>query len=537
MKIVNFIKSKWVAISLAFIMLLAASLFFFKLNEAPPCLNADEASFAYNAYSILKTGRDEYGEFMPLRLKAFGDNRFPLITYLDVPWVALFGLNETSARMANFPFVILFPIVLYFLTLELFKNKYAAVFSSLFVTLSVGLQSIGRQTHEAYLTVFFLTLASYFFVKFLNKKRPIDFYLFIIIFFIDLFGYHPTRLWAIFFFAVIFFLAYTKILKWKHLLIFTAAVCLFAVTDFVYKPTRVSNLLFFNTDGFKSKVYEYQIEGGLSFLYNKLTVGIKDVSLEYVKYFSPQFLAINGDDNYRFGYPGMYPVTPVEYVLLLVGLYYLFRNREKWRFLILALLLFSPSSAILSWAGASLTRSLFILIPVSIIAAYGLSQIFKQKKLIFIAVMGLYLIMALYNWDFLLYHFPKRLVTIHAWQCGYKELGDYVKTNYDRFDKFYITKKNGQPYIFLLFYLNYPPEKYQKSAHLTSPDEYGFGQVEGFDKFVFSLDNIDKSLDHVVIGFPDDFSSDLSQEEIDKIKKIQVRTEHMFWIKETSKTP
>ncbi len=537
MKLTDFFKNRWIAILLTFIVILSASLFFYKLNEAPPCLNADEASFAYNAYSILKTGRDEYGEFLPLRLKAFGDNRFPLITYLDIPWVALFGLNETSARMANFPFVILFPIVLYFLTLELFKNKHAAVFSSLFVTLSVGLQSIGRQTHEAYLTVFFLTLASYFFVKFLNKKRPVDFYLFVIVFFIDLFGYHPTRLWAIFFFGVTLFMAFTKKLNWKYLIIFTASVCLFAVTDFVYKPTRVSNLLFFNSPGFHAKVTELQSEGGSRILYNKLTVAVKDLASDYLKYFSPQFLAINGDDNYRFGYPGMYPVTPVEYILMLVGLYFLFRNREKWRFLVLALLLFSPSSAILSWAGASLTRSLFILIPVSIIAAYGASQILKHKKIVFIVVMGVYLIMALYNWDFFLHHFPKRLVTIRAWQCGYKELGEYVKTNYDRFDKFYITRKNGQPYIFMLFYLAYPPGEYQKTAYLTPPDEYGFGQVEGFDKFVFSLDQIDTSIGSAVIGFPDDFSSDLNQEELDMSKKIQVRSEQMFWIKETSKTP
>jgi 4-amino-4-deoxy-L-arabinose transferase-like glycosyltransferase len=537
MKFLNWVKGKWGAIAVSLIVLMAGFLFFFKLNEAPPCLDADEASFAYNAFSILKTGRDEYGKLLPLRLQAFGDNRFPLITYLDIPWVALLGLNETSARMANFPFVILFPIVVYFLAKELFKNKVTGVIASLFVTLSVGLQSIGRQTHEAYLTVFFLTLATYFFVRFLNKKDDSNFFLFVLFFFIDLFGYHPTRLWAVFFAAIIFFMAFARKIKWKYLIIFVASILLFAVTDVIYKPTRVSNLLFFNTEGFKSKVYEYQIEGGLSFLYNKLTVAVKDMSLDYTKYFSPQFLAINGDDNYRFGYPGMYPVTPVEYILMFIGLYFLFKNKEKWRYLVVGLLLFSPSSAILSWAGISLTRSLFILIPVTIIAAYGASQILKQKWAIFAVVMASYFLLAVYNWDFYFYHFPKRLVTIHAWQCGYKELGQYVKENYDRFDKFYITKKNGQPYIFLLFYLSYPPQDYQKVARLSSPDEFGFGQVEGFDKFVFSLDHVDESLDYAYVGFPDDFPSDLSQEQRDEIKKIQVRTEQMFWIRETSKKP
>lgn len=537
MDFVKKLLSRWEVIAVAFVVVLAATLFFYKLNQSPPCLDADEASFAYNAFSILKTGRDEYGKFLPLRLQAFGDNRFPLITYLDIPWVAILGLNETSARMANFPFALLFPIVVYLLTFEFFKSKSTSVLAALFSTLSVGLQSIGRQTHEAYLTVFFLALASYFFMRFLNKKGEANFYFFQAFFFIDLFGYHSTRLWAGFYFLVMVFMIAWKKMKIKHLFLFVSIIALFAVSDVIHKPTRVSSLLFFNTEGFNSKVYEYRIEGGLRFLYNKLTVGVKDMIHEYSKYFSPQFLAINGDDNYRFGYPGMSPVTPIEYLLMIIGLYYLFHNREKWRYFVVAIFLFAPSSAILSWAGASLTRSLFILIPVTIIAAYGLSQILKKKKVAFFALFGAYLILALYNWDFYYFHFPKRLVTIHAWQCGYKELGDYVKANYDNFDKFYITQKNGQPYIFMLFYLNYPPSEYQKHARLSAPDQFGFGQVSGFDKFVFSLDRVDENIRYAYIGFPDDFPSDMPQQEKDSIKKIQVRTEQMFWIKEKGMTP
>lgn len=524
------IKSKIVLLSLVAIVILSAAVFFFKINKAPPCLDADEASFAYNAYSILKTGRDEYGSLLPLRLKAFGDNRMPLITYLDIPWIKILGLNETAARMVNFPFVILFPIVVYLLAYELFNNKKGALLAALFTALSVGLQSIGRQTHEAYLTAFFLTLATYFFVRYINKKVNTDLYLFFAVFFIDLFGYHSTRLWAGFYFLVMLFYVLKKKISWKHLLIFLASLLIFATTDIIYKPTRITNLLFFNTDGFKAKVYELRIEGGLRFLYNKATVGIRDVSLEYMKYFSPQFLAINGDDNYRFGYPEMSPITPIEYIFMFIGIYFLFRNKEKWRYFILMLLLFAPSSAILAWAGQSLTRSLFILIPAVVIAAYGISQFGKQKTLlIFMTIMGCYFIMALYNWDFYLNHFSKRAVTIRAWQCGYKELGDYVKNNYDKFDKFYITQKNGQPYIFMLFYLKYPPSEYQKVASLSKPDQYGFGQVDKFDKFVFNLDNIDKKeKDIAIIGYPDDFP----ENERGKLPSIKIRTETMFLIKE-----
>ena len=81
--------------------------------------------------------------------------------------------------------------------------------------------------------------------------------------------------------------------------------------------------------------------------------------------------------------------------------------------------------------------------------------------------------------------------------------------------------------FFLLFYLQYPPEKYQKESSLSSPDEYGYGQVEKFDKYVFDLPNkqVKKS---VVMGYPDDFS----EAEKSSLKKIKVGTETIFLIKE-----
>ena len=38
------------------------------LSSVPVGFNDDEAAFGYNAYSILKTGRDEWGRFLPFPL-------------------------------------------------------------------------------------------------------------------------------------------------------------------------------------------------------------------------------------------------------------------------------------------------------------------------------------------------------------------------------------------------------------------------------------------------------------------------------------
>lgn len=499
------------------------------MNVSPPALNADEAANAYDAYSILKTGKDQYGNFMPLRFKSFGDYKLPLLTYLAIPFIKIFGLTETGIRMVNFPFVFFFPIVMFLLTQELFNKKNVSLLAAFLSTFAPGLQLLGRQAHEGYLTAFLLTLLAYLFVRLTRKFSIINYSLFFIILLVSLFGYHFSRLWAGFYFLLfLFFIIKKKLSKW-FLLVFIFVVFVFGITDFIYKPIRIQSLLFFNNIGFSLKINELRSEGGSRLLYNKLTVGTKDISFEYLKYFSPQFLVTNGDENVRFGFPGVSPITTLEYLFIFIGLYYLFKNKEKWRYLILLILLFSPISAALSWAGESITRSIFIFIPILIISAYGIINFLNKKGMIFYLLLSIfYLLFLFYSWDFYLNHYPKRAVVLRSWQAGYKELSNYIKNNYNRFDKFYITKKNGQPYIFLLFYLQYPPEKYQQFAKLSPPDEYGFGQVESFDKFRFSINSSTNTKKTSLVGYPDDFPD----KEKSTLKEIKVGGQTIFLIKE-----
>lgn len=69
------------------------------LAGVPPGLNQDEAVYGYDAYSILLTGRDHLGHPFPFAgLETFGDWSSPLLTFLSVPVVALFGLHVEALR-------------------------------------------------------------------------------------------------------------------------------------------------------------------------------------------------------------------------------------------------------------------------------------------------------------------------------------------------------------------------------------------------------------------------------------------------------
>src|SRR3990167_3514972 len=91
---------------------LAFVLRFYHLNLTPPSLYWDEVSLGYNAYSILKTTRDEHGKLLPLtNFAAFGDYKPPGYIYAAVPAIAVFGLNEFSVRFPSDFFGVLTVII------------------------------------------------------------------------------------------------------------------------------------------------------------------------------------------------------------------------------------------------------------------------------------------------------------------------------------------------------------------------------------------------------------------------------------------
>lgn len=536
-----FSKRPWVVFLL--VISVCLSLFFavYKNSITPPCFNSDEAAFSYNAYSILQTGADEYGNILPLRLKSFGDYKMPLYSYLSIPFIASLGLNEFSARALNIFIAILFPLLMYVTVKEIFEKDEIAVIAALLISLSLGKGIMERQAHEGILASFLILLASFFFIRYFKKETYKNAVFFVLSLVLALFAYQSSRIFAAFFFvyALVYFFLQKKTGAARKFFIITLVIglCLFAITDFFYKPARVQNLFLTNTAGFTLRINELVGEGGSRVFYNKLTEGITEFVANQSTYYSPQFLAINGDSNYRFGFPGMAPMTLVEYLFIFVGIYFLFHNKERWRYLLLGLVLMSPITAALSWNGLSLTRAIFLIIISLIIASYGLYHFaiqFKKSNFFTYLIVGLILVEAIclfYSWDFYLNHYPKRAIVTQAWECGYSQVGDYVKQNYNKFNTFYITQKNGEPYIFLLFYLKFSPQLYQKEASLSAPDQFGFGQVAKFDKFVFSIPSSAFQQNNVaIIGYPDDFNNVPIDKS--KLKKIVINNLPIFWIYE-----
>src|SRR3990170_8801932 len=98
------------------ILLLAFVLRFYNLSQNPPGLYWDEVSNGYNAYSVLKTGKDEYGVFLPSVFRSYDDYKPPVYIYSIIPSIVIFGLNEFAVRFPSAAGGVLTVFLVYLIT-------------------------------------------------------------------------------------------------------------------------------------------------------------------------------------------------------------------------------------------------------------------------------------------------------------------------------------------------------------------------------------------------------------------------------------
>src|SRR3990167_2020828 len=165
-------------LSLIFIIILATVLRFYQLGQNPPSLNWDETAHGYNAYSILKTGRDEYGYRLPLSFRSFDDYKPPIYTYLVVPSVAAFGLNDFAVRFPSAFLGVLAVLFTYLMVKELFQKTPIALLSAFFLAISPWHLQFSRVAFETNSATFWSVLGTWAFLKGIKSEdRKIAYWL------------------------------------------------------------------------------------------------------------------------------------------------------------------------------------------------------------------------------------------------------------------------------------------------------------------------------------------------------------------------
>ena len=212
------------------------------MGDIPPSINWDEASLGYNAYSILLTGRDEYGKILPIITQSLGDFKPALYIYLIIPFIKLIGLTEVAVRLPAAIFGVISVIATYFLVKELFKKESIALVSSFLLAISPWSIQFSRFASEAMVGLGLNLLMALFFLK--GLRKPILLILSGIFGALSLYVYQSEKIFVPLFALVLVSVFYKQIIKVpKKYLIITILVGLIFTLPIVFATISDSDSL------------------------------------------------------------------------------------------------------------------------------------------------------------------------------------------------------------------------------------------------------------------------------------------------------
>jgi len=487
---------------LGIIIFVAVVLRFYNINSYPS-LNPDEAALGYNAYSLLQTGKDEHGASWPLHFKSFGDYKPGGYVYLVIPFVKILGLTPLAVRLPNLILSLLTIYFLYKLVLLLSKSYTLSLLSSLTLALSPWHIHFSRGAWESSSALSLIVIGIYLFYQHLKSLKNIYLYSSIITLVLSLYFYHSARIIAPLIGLSLFIINYKKVVSQgiKKLILPIIIGILIAIPvlfSFVKNggaarfggvgltadqgPIWRSNELLNHHNNVKI------INRGM---HNKRILYLLSWAQKYASHFDLNFLFLNGDEVPRSKVPEMGQLYLFELPFLLLGIFFILKSSvldHKSKIFIFLFLFIAPLASSLTFQAPSSLRSLPMVIPLSILIAYGIYYFFNSR-LFRILITVCYLISILYYLDAYFIHSQKRYP--YAWNQGFSQIIPLVEAQKDYYQNIFFTDKYDQPYILYLFFSKYPPQKIQPQIKLTPPDQYGFSTVSQIDNITFKIpDNI-----------------------------------------------
>ena len=127
---------------------LVAAVYFYDVPKNPVGFFVDEASIAYNAYTIAQTGRDEYGYKFPLYFRAFGEYKSPFYIYILAAVFRLTGPSVLVARLMSATAGLVAAVLFGMLAAQLARRRSVGLIVFLIAALTPWLFEVSRLVFE-----------------------------------------------------------------------------------------------------------------------------------------------------------------------------------------------------------------------------------------------------------------------------------------------------------------------------------------------------------------------------------------------------
>ncbi|MCX6816757.1 MAG: glycosyltransferase family 39 protein [Candidatus Beckwithbacteria bacterium] len=455
------------------VLILAAILRFYHLGSNPPSPYWEEAAIGYDAYSVLKTGKDFHGNAWPLvAFESFGDYKPSLYFYATVPSIAVFGLNTFAVRFPSALFGTLTVLLVYFLV----KDRRVGLLVALLLAVSPWHLQFSRAGFEANLGLFLVVLGVWLLLKNKILAGAISFAA-------CLYSYHADRIFVPLLLIVLFFIFRQKKVFFTGVLVILLALPLAVKLNSPQIRQRFNETSAFSTlePIIKSNQLIAADGGGLlpRIIHHRYWQYGRIFLTNYFSHFNFNYLFISGDANPRHSIQTVGGLYLIQLPFLLYGVLLSLKKRTTEDLVLLSWLFLAPVPAALTLAAPHALRSLALLVPLTIFTARGLIN--SRKLLIY----GAILILILETGRYLKAYYqiyPRQWAG--EWQYGYQEMVGYVADNEGKYDHIYITRSLGRPSIYYWFYTKTDPQLVQAANTKVKKDQ---GEYLEFGKINFSL--------------------------------------------------
>lgn len=457
----------------------------------PPGLNQDEAANAYESYSLAETGLDKWGNALPAYFPAWGSGQNVLLAYLMVPVVKVFGLSIFTARIV--------PLVFGLLTLPLFfyclrpVGRFPALLATLLLAVAPWHFMLSHWALESNLAPFFMLLGCTTLSQaFLTQRRrwivPS-----LLPFALSLYAYGTTIIVLPLLWGIILALCFRQMRpQWRSWLL---ALGLFLVVATPF-------LLFFTENYITGRnlAWTDSLFFSTPLLPTTRVAQLTSHNWSDIVSSNWDFVVSGFDDKSNYNLlPGYKPLLsftlPFALVGLLIGSWKLIGRRGQLRQ--------SPAGIVLSifaaWGIASLSL-LFLFelntnrlnhayLPCIVLAAWAIAVTISSFKP---EVPQQVLRLTAVAWLLL-----EGRQVVHTYFTNYAD--GPIRTEFNDgmgeafaevknlwgIDQVRITDRVSLNYVYALFYLQYPPDQFQREAQV-SIGESGNYQVARFGRYVFS---------------------------------------------------
>ena len=477
-----------------FILGLALFLRLYQLGSLPISLFGDEIDAGYQAWSLATTLRDYRGHFLPTYIQSLSEWRAPFLMYVTAPFVGLLGPSAFSVRLPSALLGVASIYLIYLISRRLFPDKkYLGEIAALVLALSPWHLHYTRNATEQGLFFFLVLLGVYLYLKNLTAKKYSA--LFLIPFVLTFYTYSIANLFIP---SLVSILLITFPPEWKKLreknfiigtlisIVLFIPICyqiLFGQAAGRFKLINITNDAKVVENVILDRSQPWVNNQKIDTIFQNKYLGYATLFVNnYLTSFSPNFLFLHGDPNYRQSIARFGEVLLVWVPFLVLGFAALFKkeNRQSNNLLLLWLFIIPFPSALTIGGGDHASRLFLMNFPLAIIIALG---VVSMRRFIFPLVVLLSLNFIAYWYQ---YSANYRYDSATYWQYGYEPLFNILEPYINGNRRIFINNTANPALYRYAFYTALPPREFQK---LFKGDTSIPNIITGFDGFQFG-DNL-----------------------------------------------